>query len=151
MKKTKTRLTIVCAWHKKNFGTDLVMGTKDGKGATGITSGICKACAKIEWGKLPPRPARWNLVGRFLARRRQKREAEANARRIAEQRAALAARADKEVDDRRALEDMFATNPGLHARVMLEGRRLVHYITPEDLATLQAKVKDEPEIKCRWN
>lgn len=150
MKKVKTIMKVECAWHEKNFGFPLVMGTKDGKGITGTTSGICKACAKIEWAKVPnggKLPARWNIVGRILARRRDRR----NARRIAEQRAALQAQADKEADDRRNLEYMFATNPALHARVMLTGRRLVHYLEPGDLATLEDRVKDEPEMKSRWN
>ena len=36
----KTTLTVICAW----CGKDL--GTKDGKGTTGITHGICKECAE---------------------------------------------------------------------------------------------------------
>jgi len=147
MKKNKTWLTIVCAWHEKNFGFPLVMGKKNGKGQTGTTSGMCKACAKIEWGKLPPRPARWNLVGRFLARRRDKR----NAERVAAQRQALQEKAEREAEERRNLEDLFATNPDLHARIMLQGRRLVHYLEPSDLAALKQRVKDEPEMKCIWN
>jgi len=38
-----TTMTVVCAWCGKP------LGTKDGKGNTGITHGICKVCAaKVE-------------------------------------------------------------------------------------------------------
>lgn len=144
MKKEKTTMKVECAW----CGAD--MGTKDGQGVTGTTHGICPKCADKEWGKLggrPKRAARWNLVGRFLEWNRRR----TSDRRTAIQRAALQAKAEKEADDRRALEDMFATNPGLHARVMLTGRRLIHYLEAEDLAQLNARVANEPEVRCRWN
>lgn len=142
MKKEKTIMKVECAW----CGADL--GTKDGHGSTGTTHGICPECAAKEWAKLGGRPPRrWNLVARFLEWNRRR----TSDRRTADQRAALQAKAEKEADDRRALEDMFATNPGLHARIMLTGRRLVHYLEPEDLAQLNARVANEPEVRCRWN
>jgi hypothetical protein len=50
--KKKTTLQVRCSYHMKNFGFDLFMGTKDGKGVEGITDGICPACADIEYKKL---------------------------------------------------------------------------------------------------
>ena len=35
-----TILKIVCAWCQKD------LGTKDGKGQTGVTHGICKRCSQ---------------------------------------------------------------------------------------------------------
>jgi len=46
----KTVLTIECAWHTKFFGKPLIMGTKDGKGVTGVSSTICPKC----WDKMFP-------------------------------------------------------------------------------------------------
>ena len=46
---------------------------------------------------------------------------------------------------------MFATNPDLHARIMLTGRRLVHYLTLDDLKAINDRIANEPEIKCKWN
>lgn len=46
----KTTLTIECAWHTKFFGKPLIMGTKDGKGQTGVTSSMCPDC----WSKMFP-------------------------------------------------------------------------------------------------
>ena len=43
-----TTIRIVCAWHTKNFGTELIMGYKDGGGQTGDSHSICKECLKIE-------------------------------------------------------------------------------------------------------
>lgn len=42
-----TILKVRCAWHLKNFGFELEMGTKDGHGVEGTTDGICPACYKI--------------------------------------------------------------------------------------------------------
>lgn len=46
-----TILKIRCAWHPKNFGFELYMGTKDGYGVEGTTDGLCPECSKIEWAK----------------------------------------------------------------------------------------------------
>jgi hypothetical protein len=46
------KLTVICAWHMRNFGHVLVMGFKDGEGVFGTTAGICPECAKIEQEKL---------------------------------------------------------------------------------------------------
>ncbi len=43
-----TTLTIICAY----CGADL--GTKDGQGISGVTSGMCPACYKKEQAKLTP-------------------------------------------------------------------------------------------------
>ncbi len=136
MKKEQTTMKIVCAWHKKNFGFELDMGTKEGHGSTGTTSGMCKQCKKIEWAELPKMPARWNLVGRFLARRRAKKQAD----QIAE---------DQEEDE--ALLYLCRNNANLHAQSMLRGERGRHYILVEDLARLQTFVSTELEIKCHLN
>jgi hypothetical protein len=40
-----TTIKIVCGWHKRYFGTELIMGYKDGKGKTGTSHGICPDCA----------------------------------------------------------------------------------------------------------
>jgi hypothetical protein len=37
----------MCGWHKKYFGTELVMGTKDGQGVDGISHSICPACREL--------------------------------------------------------------------------------------------------------
>ena len=140
MKKEKTTMKVVCAWHKKNFGFELDMGTKEGHGSTGTTHGICKECAKIEWAKVPKTPARWNLVGRFLARRRGKKRA-----------AQIAQAAEEAAEDNEALIYLLRNNPNLHAQCMLRGDRGRHYILVEDLATIQAAVATEPEIKCYLN
>ncbi|MBA7618485.1 hypothetical protein ES703_25812 [subsurface metagenome] len=78
----------------------------------------------------------WNLVGRFLGRRQAK---------------SIHAEAERQAEERAHLVALFATNPGLHARVMLTGRRFVHYIELKDLAELHARVADQPEIKCILN
>ena len=135
-KEFETTMKVVCAWHKKNFGFELDMGTKEGHGSTGTTHGICPECAKIEWAKVPKTPARWNRVGRFLARRRAKKQAD----QIAE---------DQEEDD--ALLYLFRNSPNLHAQCMLRGERGRHYILVEDLAILQARVSPDPEISCHLN
>jgi len=137
MKKEQTTMKVVCAWHKKNFGFELDMGTKEGHGSTGTTHGICKQCAKIEWAKAPggPPPARWNLVGRFLERRRaRKRYHDAE---------------DQEEDE--ALLFLIRNNPNLHAQCLLRGERGRHYLLVEDLAELQVRVSTEPEIRCHLN
>ncbi len=143
MKKYKTELSIVCAWCKKP------MGTKDGKGVSGTTSAICPDCAKKEWAKVPggKPPARWNLVGRFLYRRRQRLAR----RRRGEHLADLEDQEVKESEDNKFLADMFIKNPDLHARIMLQGERHVHYMTDEDLATVEGNLAGEPEYRCRMN
>lgn len=79
----------------------------------------------------------WNPIGRFLERRRDKRRYNEIA---------------SQVEERDNLAEMFTRNPDLHARVILQGQHFIHYINlDEDLAELQARVADEPEMKCRWN
>lgn len=46
------QMTIICAWHMRNFGYHKIMGTKDGDGVTGTTGGICDECEAIENEKL---------------------------------------------------------------------------------------------------
>ena len=41
-----TTLQVVCAWCGKN------LGTKDGKGQTGVSHGICRKCARKELSKI---------------------------------------------------------------------------------------------------
>ena len=50
--KKHTILKVRCAWHKKNFGFVLEMGTKEGHGVEGTTDGMCPACEAIERKKL---------------------------------------------------------------------------------------------------
>ena len=133
-----TVMKVVCAW----CGVD--MGTKDGQGQTGTTHGMCRKCAKKELAKLPKEPAKWNLVGRFLERRRMER-------RLAEDREALRRQTEAQVEEREALFFLIENNPNLHALVMLKGRRLAHYLEMEDLANVAARATDQPEIKCKWN
>jgi len=45
-KKWKTTITIQCAWCKKE------MGTKDGKGVSGISHSMCPKCFKKELAKI---------------------------------------------------------------------------------------------------
>ncbi len=131
----QTVMKVVCAW----CGAD--MGTKNGKGQTGTTHSICPECVDKEWAKLGGRPpARWNLVGRFLARRRGKKRA-----------AQIAQDAEEAAEDNEALLYLLRNNPNLHAQCMLRGDRGRHYILVEDLATLQAAAATEPEIKCYLN
>lgn len=47
-----TTIRIVCAWHPKNFGTEFIMGYKEGKGQTGDSHTICPGCLKIEEDKI---------------------------------------------------------------------------------------------------
>ena len=37
-------MTIICAWHKINWGFVLIMGEKEGEG---VTDSICPACVKV--------------------------------------------------------------------------------------------------------
>lgn len=39
----------ICAWHKKNFGFELVMGEADPLDDKGETSGICETCVMIDF------------------------------------------------------------------------------------------------------
>lgn len=133
-------MRVFCGWHLKNFGFELEMEPKDGKGLTGKTTGMCKQCKKIEWACLPKRPARWNLVGRFLARRRKKKRV-----------ARTGPEAEEQVEELERMRQIFVENPGLHALVMLRGQRGLHYIPNEDLAELQSRFANEPEMKCHWN
>lgn len=55
---------------------------------------------------------------------------------------------EKELAD---LQDFISANPNLHTRIMLQGKRGVHYLMPEDLADLESCVADQPEIRCKWN
>ena len=50
--KKHTILKVRCAWHLKNFGFVLEMGTKEGHGVKGTTDGMCPACEAIERKKL---------------------------------------------------------------------------------------------------
>ena len=139
-KKPETVMRVVCGWHKKNFGFDLEMKPKDGRGEAGITSSICKKCLKIDFPNFRKKPGRWNLVGRFLARRRREKRAAKNA---------LAA--VKQAEELERLEAMLAGNPGLHGLILLRGQRGRHYILTEDLAEVKARAASDPEMKGRWN
>jgi hypothetical protein len=142
MKKEKTIMKVECAWCGKP------MGTKNGKGVTGTTSGICPECAAKEWAKLGGRPpARWNIIGRILYRRRQKRDHLARLEREHD----MAAEADRKINEQAELEAMFAANPALHARVMLNGKPGVHYMNSADLLEIEGRVASQPEMTIRWN
>lgn len=45
-------MKIWCAWHRQNFGCDLLIGEKDGGGVEGDTHGICPDCLEIELQKV---------------------------------------------------------------------------------------------------
>ena len=139
MKKAKTILKCVCPY----CGAD--MGKIDGKGVTGTTSRTCPKCAKKEWAKIGGKPpARWNLVGRFLDRRR-------SVQRRLEKLAEFERQADEKANERAEVDDILAKNPKLHTWIILRGKRGVHYVMAEDMAELESRVADEPEMRCKWN
>lgn len=141
-RKRQSDLTVKCAW----CGDD--MGVKDGKGVEGISHGICRKCANLEWAKVGGRPpARWNLIGRLLYRRRQKRERLARL----EKEHKLVEEADHKANEQAAAEELLATNPALHLQIMLLGKPGVHYIDAADLVNLEGRVASQPEFKLRWN
>lgn len=137
MKNEKTILKVVCAW----CGADL--GTKDGKGTEGVTHGICKKCAKKELAKVPKKPARWNLVGRFLERRRYIARLEREHANLIE--------FDRQADERENLRQAFEGNQELQTWAVLNGRQGTHWIDVREVAVLEDRVKDQPEFKHRWN
>jgi len=140
-KEFETTMNVVCAW----CGAD--MGTKDGQGVTGTTSGICKTCAKKLWAEAPKTPARWNLVGRFLERRRERR---AFLARLEEEHAKLL-EFDRQANEREELRQAFEGNPTLQLWAVLHGRPGVHYVDLSVVAVLQERAKDDPEMKARLN
>jgi len=135
-KEFETTMNVVCAW----CGADL--GTKDGKGVTGTTHGICKACAK----KLQP-PARWNLVGRFLTARRIRR---AYLKRLEKEHADLI-EFDRQANEREDIRQAFEGNPTLQLWSVLHGKPGVNWIDLKVVNVLQDHAKDDPETKARLN
>ena len=45
-------MKVVCAWHNKNFGYELVIGEKHPLEDKSVTCGICPVCRAVENGKL---------------------------------------------------------------------------------------------------
>jgi hypothetical protein len=141
-RKRQTDLKVECAW----CGAPL--GTKDGKGTTGVSHGICRKCADKEWAKLGGRPpARWNIIGRILYRRRQNRRRLERLEREHE----LLEEADKKANEQAAAEELLATNPALHLQIILRGKPGVHYIDAADLVALEKWAAGQPEFNIRWN
>lgn len=139
MKKPKTRMTIICAYHKKNFGAEKVLGHKDGRGVSGITGGICKQCLAIERSKLPK--DRWKLIKRLADLFQKRRD-----------RGLIEPAWGQEDEDEEA-KAVIADDVVLHTRIILNGAPMVHYI-PLDLVgigELYEQLSDQPEIKARWN
>lgn len=128
-KHARTRMEVVCAWCTQP------MGTKDGRGKTGITHGICRKCEKLYfgratfWERLP-----W--VGLQFQRRRTNQRLE---------------QIDKDVEELDRWRDIFNRDPKLHARIIIQGKPHVHYTTFDAIFELEHRVGDEPEMKCRWN
>lgn len=138
MKKNwQSEIKVVCAW----CGAD--MGTKDGKGTWGVSHGICKKCAKAELAKVPKKPAPWNLIGRFLERRRYVQRLEAEH--------AAMTKADETVNERDNLRQAIEGNWELMTWSVLHGRQGVHWIDYKQIAEIQDRVANEPEMKIRWN
>jgi hypothetical protein len=54
-----TTIQIRCAWHPRNFGCELILGEKDGAGATGVTHSICPACLAIEETEMKGEEITW--------------------------------------------------------------------------------------------
>jgi len=140
-KEFETKMKVVCAW----CGADL--GTKDGHGSTGTTHGICKDCAKKETAKLPKESRRWNLVGRFLERRRARREF----LKALEAEHAQLLELDRQANEREELRQAFEKNPTLQLWAVLHGKPGVHYLDLKVLTVLQDRVNDDPELKARLN
>lgn len=131
-------MKVVCAWCNAD------LGTKDGQGTTGTTHGICKRCAKKFKAATP---ARWNLVGRWLARRRNRA---AFVARLEAEHAQLI-EFDRQANEREELRQAFEGNPTLQSWAVLHGKLGVHWIDVKDVVELQGRVIDQFEIKCRWN
>ena len=47
----ENKMIIVCGWHKKYFGKELVLGEKEPLKDKKVTHGICKECEKIFYEK----------------------------------------------------------------------------------------------------
>lgn len=139
MKKERTTMNVVCSW----CGADL--GTKDGQGQTGTSHGICKACAKKEFGE--DKPARWNLVARFLERRRARREF----LKALEAEHAQMLEFDRQANEREELRQAIEGNPTLQLWAVLHGKPGVHWVDLKVVAVLADQAKDEPELKARLN
>lgn len=135
--KNKTKLEIVCCW------CGAPMGTKDGQGVEGKTGSICPKCLKKEKKKIEDEadlPSWWNPIGRFLARRRLKKDGSRNRQTAGEF-------ADTLDEFREACQN----NPTLHGIAIVRGQRFIHYLDAEDLLDMEAAVGDIPEFKCKWN
>ena len=145
MEKSKTILMKICAW------CGIPMGDIDGKGVEGITYCICPKCADKEWTKLGGRPPkRWNFIGRLIYHFRQRnaylKELEAEKTRLIEKK-----HLEKET---KTAEQIVASDPNFHAFLMLKGIRMIHYLNSWDISELKLilnELKDQPEMKARWN
>ena len=47
-----TRLVVRCAWHPQNFGEELIIEVKDGKGVEGVSDSCCDKCRDIYFKQL---------------------------------------------------------------------------------------------------
>jgi len=92
-------------------------------------------------------PARWNLVGRFLARRRERREFLA---RLEKEHADLI-EFDRQANEQAELRQAVKENPYLMQWAALHGTRGVHWESLTVFVVLQDQVSDEPEMKARFN
>ena len=90
---------------------------------------------------------KWNLVARFLERRRARREFLARL----EAEHAQMLEFDRQANEREELRQALEKNPGLQLWVVLRGKRGVHWIDARDTAALQDRVKDGPDMKARSN